>query len=126
MSTEPGQLFATLRADVHDVLLAGPAELRRVGARRGRVRRAAAPFVADEDHPNGPPADVVYETVRLYRDGGAAQHLAEFRDQVRGCPRTGEDAYRLVKTDFAGDGSLLMAITSPGDYGGQTVTKTLL
>src|SRR5439155_11190510 len=68
----------------------------------------------------------VYETVRLYRDGGAAQHLAEFRDQVRGCPRTGEDAYRLVKTDFAGDGSLLTAITSPGDYGGQTVTKTLL
>jgi hypothetical protein len=41
MSTEPGQLFADMRDDLGEVLLAEPAALRRVGTRRRRRNRVA-------------------------------------------------------------------------------------
>jgi hypothetical protein len=46
VSTEPGQLFAALRQDLGDVVLAQPADLRQIGSRRNRVNWAATVVAA--------------------------------------------------------------------------------
>ena len=64
----------------------------------------------------------VEELVGVYRDGGAAQFLAELRDQLRRCPGTPDEGWAQVGGGLGGDDSLLVRRTFQQARGGNPPT----